>query len=156
MFKKILAPVLMGLMLLMTGCELFNPIGPIIQLGVMWVNGEATKYYNVDQQTLLRATKDTLKELEFPIQEEKEDGNVYYIVAGDKGEDRFKIKVTAVRHNVTKLSIRVNFMGDKPYAEMIYRHVDAQQNIIQFTSLTDLNEAVNKADRPKKHRQQLE
>lgn len=153
MFKKLLAPVLVGMMLLMTGCELFNPIGPIIQLGVMWIEGEAQKYYNVDQQTLIRATKDTLKELEFPIQKEEEDGSVYYITAGDEGSDRFKIKVTAVRHNVAKLSIRVNIMGDRPYAEMIYRHVDKQPGVIQFTSLAELNEAVTKPDRKKqRHR----
>jgi len=153
MFRKILTPVLAGIML-MAGCDLFNPIGPIIQIGVMWMNGEAHKYYNVDQTTLLRATKDVLKELDMPIQSEEAKGAVYYIQAGEKGEDRFKIKVTAVKPNVTKLSIRVNTMGDRPYAEMVYRHVDMQQGIIQFTSVTELNDAINKNEhhRPKKDR----
>lgn len=150
MYWKLLSPVLVGV-LLITGCEIFNPIGPIIQIGVMWINGEANKYYNTEQTPIIRAVKDVLDELDMPIQKEEENGAVYYIQAGDKGSDRFKIKVTAVRHNVTKLSIRVNTMGDKPYAEMIYRHVDRQPGIITFVTVEALNKAANKED---SHRRQ--
>lgn len=145
MYKKLLSLVLFG-MLLVTGCEMFNPIGPIIQIGTMWMNGEAQKYYNTEQTPMIQAVKDVLKALDMPIQKEEENGAVYYIQAGDKGSDRFKIKITAVRHNVTKLSIRINTLGDKPYAEMIYRHVDIQPGIKTFMTTVELNKAVNKKE----------
>lgn len=140
MFQKLL---LLSVVLVATGCGLFNPIGPILQIGIAWIEGEAHKYYNTEHSVLIQATKDALKELEFPIQEESDNDNVYRIVAGDEGSDRFKIKVTNVRHNVTKLSIRVNIMGDKPYAEMIYRHVDKRPGVKTFISVAKLNEAVS-------------
>ena len=152
MLRKLLGPILVGMMLLTTGCDLFNPIGPIIQIGVMWMNGEAHKYYNTEHEPLIKATKDVLNDLKMPIQSEELDGNVYYIVAGDKGEDRFKIKVTSVKENVTKLSIRVNIMGDRPYAEMIYRHVDEIPGIRQFASVAELNEAVSRKQKGRRHK----
>lgn len=147
MLRKMLWPILVGMMLLTTGCDLFNPIGPIIQIGVIWMNGDVHKYYNTEHEPLIKATKDVLDDLKMPIKSEELDGNVYYIVAGDEGKYRFKIKVTSVRENVTKLSIRVNFVGDRPYAEMIYRHVDEIPGIRQFASVAALNDAVNKRDR---------
>jgi len=143
MLRKLLSSMLVGMVLTVTGCGLFNPIGPILQIGIAWIEGEAHKYYNTEHAVLVQATKDALKDLEFPIQEEKEDENIYHILAGDEGEDRFKIKITNVRHNVTKLSIRVNIMGDRPYAEMIYRHVEKQSGVKTFTSVAKLNEAVS-------------
>lgn len=150
MFKKYLAAVMLVLALGFTGCELFNPIGPIIQIGVMWMEGEAHKYYNTDQDTIHIAVKEVLQDLEFPIVRETNEGDYYYIVA-DAG-DRFKIKIREVRHNVTKLSIRVNTMGDRPYAEMIYRHVDRQSGVKDFVSVEELNTALDERSRPRRRR----
>lgn len=145
--RNAIAVTILGILLLtsLNGCEL-NPLDPIGKIGIMWYKGEAHKYYNTDQDSLIKATKTTLDELEFPIQEISEEGNVYYMKAGDEGSDRFKVKITAIRHNVAKLSIRVNIMGDKPYAELIYRSVDKQPGVGQFTSVAKLNKAVNARD----------
>lgn len=132
------------------GCPYLAPIGPIVQLGVMWVEGEAHKYYNTDQLTIYGATKTALAELDLAITEEYTEGDTIYVKAGDK--DRFKIKIHAVRENTTKLSIRVDFMGDKPYAEMLYRHVDAQKDVVQFVSVEELNTAMEDSPRPNERR----
>lgn len=131
---------------LFTGCELISVVGPIAQLGIMWVEGEAQKYYNTDQLALHGAVKTALSELDLKITEEETKGDTIYIKAGDK--DRFKIKIIAVRERTTKLSVRVDFMGDKPYAEMLYRHVDAQQGVVQFVTLKELNDSIEK---PRRH-----
>jgi hypothetical protein len=38
-------------------------------------------------------------------------------------------------------------MGDQAYAELIYRHVDEQPGVLQFASLVELNEAIEKRPR---------
>lgn len=145
MFKKTLAILFFVLTLTTSGCNFITPIGPIIQLGIMWYEGEAQKYYATPQDKMHVAVKNVLSEFKIPIIEEEIDGGNIYIKAGD--DDRFKIKITSVREKVTKVSIRVNIMGDKPYAEMIYRHIDKQNDIEQFASLVELNNAVEKQPR---------
>jgi len=145
MFRKLLTILLFSTMLVSTGCEMFNPIGPIIQLGVMWYEGEASKYYNTDQETIHIAVKKVLNDLEFPITKETNEGDYIYIIAD--ADDRFKIKVREVRHNVTKLSIRINTWGDRPYAEMIFRHVDREPKVIDFVTVEELNTALQERKR---------
>lgn len=132
---------------MLTGCGI-DPIGPIIQLGVFWMNREANKYYNTPQDDLYKATRNALNELEFPVEEVENDGEIIVIHAD--ANDRFRIKLNPVRHNVTKVSILVNTLGDKPYAEMIYRHIDSQKGVIQFVSLEELNTAIQ--ERPRRQR----
>lgn len=140
MLVRILAAAVI-LTSLLVGCDSpINPIGPIIQLGIYWLDGEAHKYYNTDHLIIRKATLDTLKELDIPVIRETEYDDYYYILAGD--DDRFKIKIRSVRAKITKLSIRVNTFGDKPFAELIYRHLDKQQGVEQFTSLPELNTAM--------------
>lgn len=152
MFKRYLTAVLLSIMVFSTGCDMFNPITPMIQLGVMWVNGEASKYYNTDQETIHVAVKKVLKDLEFTILEESDEGDYLWIKAtdgtqkvaenGEMVESHFKIKIKEVRHNITKLSIRVNTWGDRPYAELIYRHVDEEKGVKQFVTVDELNTAM--------------
>lgn len=137
--------LLLGLVFV-TGCWATAAIGPIAQLGIMWIEGEAHKYYNTPQTEMVGAVKTALKELDLKINNEEKKGDTVHINAGDK--DRFKIKIHAVRPKTTKLSIRVNIMGDKPYAEMIYRHVDKQGGVEQFVSLKELNDSIDETPQP--------
>ena len=105
-------------------------ISPIVTGIVMWKDGEAHKYYNEEAHTMYRATKTSLKELDHSIvTDEQKDGD-YYIVAGD--EDKFKITIRQVKPHITEVKIRINFMGDKPYAELVYHQIDSNTNTIDF------------------------
>tara|TARA_Y100000034_G_C6860581_1_gene391604 strand:- start:906 stop:1385 length:480 start_codon:yes stop_codon:yes gene_type:complete len=159
MLNKVFLAASLLACLAMTGCEFFNPIGPIIQIGVMWIEGEAHKYYNTDDDTILVATKTVLRDLKFSIVEENQQDGYYWIKAvdnsrtvtlsnGETAASTFKIKVREVKERITKLSIRVNTFGDHPYVEMIYRHVDKQPGVIQFTTTKELNAAYHKRGRP--------
>lgn len=139
MFRKMLMAFVFTVTAL--GCEGINPLGPILQIAVMWKQGEATKYYNTEQRQILAATRAAFEELGLPITSESEDGRTINMMVGD--DDQFKVKVVAVRDKVTKLSIRVNTFGDRPYAEMVFRHVDKQDGVEQFMSVDELNEAVD-------------
>ena len=145
MFQKIMKIAFLAAFVSVIGCSVLNPISPIISLGILWYQGEAKKYYATEQELVYEATKNVLAEFKMPILEEEKDDNTIFIAAGD--DDRFKIKITTVRENVTKLSIRINMMGDQAYAEMIYRHVDEQPGVQQFASLTQLNEAMENKPR---------
>jgi hypothetical protein len=45
---------------------------------------------------------------------------------------KVKISLAEDDRSITKLSIRVNTLGDKPYTEMFYKTVDENLNIIDF------------------------
>jgi len=106
-------------------------ISPIVTGVIMWKDGEAHKYYNEEAHTLYRATKISLKELDHPIiKEEPYRDCGYYIVAGEG--DKFKITIRQVKPHITEVKIRINFMGDKPYAELVYRQIDSNTNTIEF------------------------
>jgi hypothetical protein len=148
MFKRF--SMIIFLAVAMIGCDMINPISPIIQLGVFWLEGEAHKYYNTDQDTMVRSVKTTLKDLEFSILEERTIDDYYWIKAtdGSGSESHIKIKVREVKHNITKLSVRVNTFGDRPYVEMIYRHVDEEPGVKQFVTIEGLNTAYETRGRP--------
>ena len=135
------------LTLTMVGCQFMGAIGPIISVGVMWMNREAHKYYNTELDDMKIAVHDVLDELEMPINDERMSGEIQVIKCGDN--DRFTISLNPVRHNVTKVSILVNLLGDKPYAEMIYRHIDAQDGVVQFVTVEELNTAIEERPRRK-------
>lgn len=129
--KKLLFLLIMFMPFLMTGCAATALISPIVTGFIMWKDGEAHKYYNEEASVIYRATKLSLKELEYPISKDEPNRNGgYYIVAGDK--DRFKISIRQVKPHITEVKIRVNFMGDKPYAELIYHQIDTNTNTINF------------------------
>jgi hypothetical protein len=142
MLKRILNIVILAALLMPIGCSKINPVTPIMTLGILWYQGEAQKYYATEQLALVEATKNVLNEFKLPIKSEVVEDNLVIIKAGD--DDKFKIKIADVRENVSKLSIRVNTFGDKPYAELIFRHVDSQPNVQQFASLNELNDAMEK------------
>lgn len=114
-----------------TGCTAATIISPIVTGVVMWKDGEAHKYYNEEAHTVYRATKTSLKDLDHLIikDESSKDGN-YYILAGEN--DKFKITIRQVKPHITDVKIRVNLMGDKPYAELVYSQIDLNTNTIDF------------------------
>jgi hypothetical protein len=107
------------------------PLPDPIQYYLMWKEGEAHKYYNEEVGTMHRAAKLALADLNHHITKDepyKTDG--FYIVADEN--DRFKITLRKVEDHITEVKIRINFMGDKPYAELIYQYIDGHVNTIEF------------------------
>lgn len=105
-------------------------ISPIVTGVIMWKDGEARKYYNEEAAVIYRATKTSLKELDHPITKDEQKDGSYKITAGDK--DRFHITIRQVKPRITEVVIRVNFLGDKPYAELVYRQIDSNTSTINF------------------------
>lgn len=106
--------------------------GMIAEGYIIWKDGEATKYYNTDLETTYRAVKHAAVQLNLRVVTDKHDPspNGYSLIVGEK--DKFKVKVVPAKENITRVSIRINFMGDKPYAELFYKTIDDNLNIIHF------------------------
>lgn len=105
-------------------------IGPIVTGVIYWVNGEAHKYYENEPDVVYRATKHALTELGQEITKDTEKNGEYKVVAGN--ENRLSISIEKVDKNITRLSIRINYIGDKDFAELVYKKVDERINIIEF------------------------
>lgn len=105
-------------------------IGPAVTGVVYWVNGEAHKYYEETPEVLYRVTKHSLIELNIPITKDEPKDNSYYILAGK--DNRFSINISPSEQNLSKVSLRINYLGDKDYAELIYKKIDEQISIIHF------------------------
>lgn len=114
-------------LLSITGCGLEFLATPIITGVLVWVQGEATKYYDYNADVVYRASKHALNKLELEIIEDKPTNRGYFIQA-----DKFNISIEKVKPNITRLQVRVNIMGDKPYAELFYKEVDSEISSIYF------------------------
>lgn len=105
-------------------------IDPIVTGIIMWKDGEAHKYYNEKPIIMYRSTQTALRELGYNISESQATQDGYYILA--EGEDKFKISIYQVKNDITNVKIRINLMGNKSFAELIYHQIDANTNTINF------------------------
>ena len=113
------------------GCDVVPFVqGPIVTGIIMWKQGEAKKYYNEELDTIYRATKHALQDLNHIITKDEKNKEGYYVVAGDR--DKFKIHIKAIKPKITEVRIRINIMGDKSYADLVYGAIDANTNTIYF------------------------
>lgn len=127
--KKILLFTLLCLPFF-AGCTAAPLFAPIVTGVVMWKDGEAHKYYNEEVHTVYRAVKTSLKELDHPILSDEQKDGGYYIVSGN--EDKFKITIRQIKPHITEVKIRINIMGNRPYAELVYHQIDSNTNTINF------------------------
>ena len=79
---------------------------------------------------MYRSTKNALKELNYKIISDQPVRDGYKIVAGDK--DKFKIYIREAKPHICDVCVRINIMGDKPYAELFYTQIDANTNVINY------------------------
>lgn len=123
--------VVIFLCFLFSGCAVAPFIqGPLVTGIIMWKQGEAHKYYHENCKIMYRSTKNALKDLNHKIVTDQTLKDGYRIVAGDK--DKFKIFIRQVKPNITEVCVRINFMGDKPYADLLYAQIDANTNVINY------------------------
>ena len=106
-------------------------ITPIVTGIVYWKEGEAKKYYADNSQAVHRATIYALQELEYPIQSDvKNTDFTYTIIAGEKRN--LKISIKTVKSGISEVKIRIDFMGNKPQAELLYSTIDMFTNTIEY------------------------
>lgn len=113
------------------GCSVVPFVqGPIVTGIIMWKQGEARKFYNEELDVMHRSTKHALEDLSHKIFKDESSKDGFYIVAGDR--DKFKIHIKTIKAKITEVRIRINIMGDKPYADLLYGRIDANTNTIYF------------------------
>lgn len=112
------------------GCSAAMLVSPIVSGVIMWVEGEAHKYYPYDVDVVYRASKRALEDMGMEITEDQDCIDGYHITAG--AYDKFKINIVQAKKDITRLNLRINFMGDKEYAELFYSKVDDQLSTVKF------------------------
>lgn len=117
--------------LLICGCGAIDPIGPVVNGIIFWKQGEANKYYNQKPDVVFRASLHALNRMNLKVVKDSNfDKSNFEIIAGNN--NRFKIYIKEVDNKITSLKVRINFFGDKQYAELFYKYVDEQIEIIRF------------------------
>lgn len=135
--KKMFFSYFFLIFFLFSGCDFVPFVGPVVSGVIAWKDGEAHKFYHEEISTLYASVKVALRELNYDITSDQIQKNGdYYLLAGQK--DEFKIYIRKVEPRITEVRIRVNFMGNKPYAELIYQHIDKNLNVVEFDRNGDL------------------
>ena len=111
------------------GPEIF--VGPAINAYVFWAQGEGHTYYKFNAKLVEKSLKRTANDLGYKIdKEESKDDKVTLHLSSTN--NKFKVTVRKIEPEITKMSIRVDFLGDRPYAEMIFNSVEKNLNTIEF------------------------
>ncbi len=87
--------------------------------GYAWTKGVMTKQFDVSAVKLHKATLKGLKKMDLSIREDEHDRLSAKIVSQFSGGKSVKITINAVTERVSKINIRVGFIGDKTKSEMI-------------------------------------
>ena len=134
--------VFLFFMFFLSGCQFIGFVSPIVTGIIIWKDGRAHKYYELEVDVLFKAVKNTCFDLEFEITSEYKTKNGYYV--GAKGRDKFSFYIEKTRSNITDLSLRINTLGNKSYTEMIIHKIDENINLVNYDDyktslkLTDL------------------
>jgi hypothetical protein len=147
--------VLIFFLLSVAGCAATALVAPVAggisvayDLYVKWKDGEATKYYHYNTAVVHRALSMALHDLGIPVSSDsagidqkpeaprrffhKKQGTTkgFRILAGNN--NKFKVKIEPVETDISRLKVRIDFWGDKPYVEALYQKVDEYLNVVTF------------------------
>jgi|PlaIllAssembly_1097288.scaffolds.fasta_scaffold925430_1 hypothetical protein len=115
----------------LVGCEVAPFISPVVTGVIIWVEGEAHKFYPYDADVVYRAAKRAAANMGLEITKDELRNNVqHYLILGTK--DRFKVRIENAKEDISELRVRINFMGDKNYAELFYAKVDDELSKVRF------------------------
>lgn len=127
--KKLL--IFLFFLLCSMGCMASVAVGPIVSGVMMWKNGEAIKYYEIDGVILQRAVVRTLKDdFKLSITKNTSENNQFLITA--KNKDKVEVKIIKNKRNFTEVRVRVNLLGDEPYSELFFTKLEKQIYTIAF------------------------
>ena len=108
-------------------------VTPLVNGVIMWKEGEAQKYYAFPSKHVYLSMKHVLDNNNLKItQDIIEKNNTFKVSAGK--ENKFYIKIVPAEPNICRVDIRVDFLGNKPYAELLYKELDSAVNTIEFDS----------------------
>ena len=115
-----------------SGCQFIGVISPVITGIIIWKDGRAYKYYDIDEVVVCRAVKRSCKELGLQLVEDKPSRHGRYMLY--YGRDSLSFYVKGIKGGVTETSLRVNSFGNKPYCEMIFDKIDSSLSFVEYDS----------------------
>lgn len=113
-----------------TGCAFVPFASPIITGIIIYKDGKANKYYDIDQEVIKRSVRKSFFDLNIKITKDQKSRGGYSIQG--VGHDSFSVVITKVGRDTTCLSVRINTFGNKPYSELFFQKVDSNIEIINY------------------------
>ena len=117
----------------LSGCQFIPLFSPIVTGIIIWKDGQAHKYYNMNSDIMFRTVKSSLKDLDFTIKKSYKKNSTHYLQA--ENYDKMYIEISTVRKNITQVSIRINTFGNKSHTELFYHKIDENLDVINYDSL---------------------
>lgn len=128
MLKKFV--ILTSLVLL--GCDAVSPLS-VVPLGInvylYWKDGEARKYYTGDVEPIFVELKSVVQEYEHTVAIDEIDEKGGHNFVTNSKNHKFKWYVIQYDPKVVLLKCRIDFMGDKPYVELMYKELDKRLGV---------------------------
>lgn len=125
--KNVIFFAIFGIFL--SGCQFVGLLSPVVTGIVIWKDGRAYKYYDLDQVVVCRAIKRSCGDIGMRLVEEKNGRYGRYMLYHGKDSLSFYIKTT---RGVTEASLRVNTFGNKPLCEMIFEKIDSNICVVEY------------------------
>ena len=139
--KKIVLPLLF--VAILSGCSFVGLLSPIVTGVVIWKEGRAHKYYDLDMDVVHRSVRNTIRDMNMTLAyDAKVRGG--WDICGRSG-DSFYFSVRSARSGMCDLSLRVNTFGNKSLSEAVIKKVDDNVSVVNFD---DLGRPVKSTDPP--------
>jgi Protein of unknown function (DUF3568) len=101
----------------------FSGAGAAYQGYTVWRGTESSKYYSCDFQNTCSATKQSVDKMGLEIVSFNSiEGKECSIET--KGNNHLIINVLSVEKTVSKVMIKIEMMGDRQFAEFVYKNID--------------------------------
>lgn len=116
----------------LSGCQFIGLLSPVATGIVVWKDGRAYKYYDIDEAVVCRAVRRSCKDLGLRLVDDKPSKHGRYMLY--YGKDSLSFYIKGIRGGITEASLRVNTFGNKPYCEMIFDKIDDSLCLIEYDS----------------------
>ena len=118
---------------ILPGCSLVGILSPVVTGIVVWKEGRAHKYYDLEIDVLRRAVLNTMKEMGSTIVYDKKVSGGWDICS--KGGDTFYFSVRKSRSGLCDLSLRVNTFGNRSLSESVIKRIDDNVGLVNYDDL---------------------
>lgn len=132
MIKRLLLAIALAIPLVSSvGCGVTPVMGisVLVDLVLLWKDGNAKKYYTGKQANVYPKLKQVLHSMGHTIAKDSVNSKGVNIIESHSAGHRFSITVAQYDPDVVLVTCRIDFMGDKYYAELMYRQLDSMMGV---------------------------
>ena len=134
MFKHIILGIALcfGLTSFYVGC---GPISPFMAIPIAvdaylyWKDGEARKFYTGEAEYVQRQVLASVKFYEHTVESNTKNEDGSFSIVTNSQNHKFKWNISQHDPKVVLVKCRIDFLGDKPYVELLYKKLDEKMGV---------------------------